>query len=476
MRQVVRRAADRAVRFRAMLAALILVAGVCGVSAVMLAANAATAAPAVTPGACGRVLLAGSGWLGGQGVDVKSNGPDQGTGNSCGGTNVVDGVKTGLEWQCVELVNRLYVSRGWIHARWPGNGGRSSSGARDSLYDEAPTSLAKQPNGSISYVGPGDVVSINVYDKGAFQADGHVLIVNAAGRVTSGSVPLVSQNGGDSGDAIVTSAAKLSNGTLTIPASGAWSYQVIGVVHAPVSSPKLASVSSLQTPDGYIHVFSGNSTGSVWETWFGNGHSPVSDLLGTPTGSPITAISSMYTSDGYLHVFAGTRSGDLYEFYFGNGNAPKWDKLGDPDGAAITSVSSLRTSDGYIHVFSSTANGYVWETWFGNGKSPVTDRLADLSGSEVDAITSMQTPDGYIHVFSGNATGSVWETWFGNGHSPVSDLLGTPDGAAVTSVSSLRTSDGYIHVFSSTANGYVWETWFGNGKSPVTDRLADLSG
>jgi hypothetical protein len=101
------------------------------------------------------------------------------------------------------------------------------------MYGEAPSSLTKQPNGSISSVGPGDVVSINLYDAGSFVADGHVLIVNTTGTVTSGTVPLVSQNGGDSSNAIVQSSATLSNGTLTIPNSGAWSYSVIGVVHAP---------------------------------------------------------------------------------------------------------------------------------------------------------------------------------------------------------------------------------------------------
>lgn len=157
-----------------------------------------------------------------------------------------------------------------------------------------------------------------------------------------------------------------------------------GYIHFPGTSvnstPILSSVSSLRTPDGYIHVFSGNSTGSVWETWFGHGHSSASDLLGTPTGSPVTSIRSMYTPDGYIHVFAGMKSGDVYEFYFGNGKAPKWDLLGDPDGQPVTSVSSMRTPDGYIHVFSSTSDGYVWETWFGNGHAPVTDQLANLSG------------------------------------------------------------------------------------------------
>ena len=35
------------------------------------------------PGACGSVLLAATSWLGGGGVDVMSNGADQGTGKEC---------------------------------------------------------------------------------------------------------------------------------------------------------------------------------------------------------------------------------------------------------------------------------------------------------------------------------------------------------------------------------------------------------
>jgi len=79
-------------------------------------------------------------------------------------------------------------------------------------------------------------------------------------------------------------------------------------------------------------VFSGNATGSVWETWFGNGHSPTSDLLGTPDGSAITSVSSMHTSDGYVHVFSSTADGYVWETYFGNGNAPKTDQLANLSG------------------------------------------------------------------------------------------------------------------------------------------------
>ena len=53
---------------------------------VAIAVVPASPAGAVAPGACGSVLVSGGSWLGGGGVDVHSNGSDEGTGVSCGGT------------------------------------------------------------------------------------------------------------------------------------------------------------------------------------------------------------------------------------------------------------------------------------------------------------------------------------------------------------------------------------------------------
>jgi hypothetical protein len=99
----------------------------------------------------------GSWVIPGGGVDVFSNGPaDEGTGNSCGGNTLstVGGVVAGYEWQCVEFINRLYLSRGWISGQqggstpaWPGDAGPA-------FYNNAPANLSKQQNGSVSYLGP----------------------------------------------------------------------------------------------------------------------------------------------------------------------------------------------------------------------------------------------------------------------------------------------------------------------------------
>jgi len=116
---------------------LVTAAAVAGLS------GAAHSATRISVGACGSVLLPGTSWLGGDGVDVRSNGVDQGTAKECSKSlSMVGGVAAGERWQCVELVNRLYLTRGWISSAWVGDG--------DQMFANAPRNLAKQVNGEIA--------------------------------------------------------------------------------------------------------------------------------------------------------------------------------------------------------------------------------------------------------------------------------------------------------------------------------------
>src|SRR5579859_2812538 len=99
--------------------------------------------------AWGTLEVDGSSWLGGAGVPIYSNGsqisytPDK-------PNNTVNNVVSGEEWQCVELVNRLYLTNGWTTATWQGNGGQ--------LYDNMPSGLTRELNGAITFLNPGDVL------------------------------------------------------------------------------------------------------------------------------------------------------------------------------------------------------------------------------------------------------------------------------------------------------------------------------
>ena len=243
---------------------------------------------------CGAVLLSGSGWLGGNGVNVKSNYPNQGISNggvSCGGDNYVDGVLSGNEWECVELVNRLYLTKGWITSTWYGNGGGS-----DSMYYKAPGNLDKQPQGSISYVAPGDAVMFNVSGSSA----GHVAIVNS---VSGSSVEYVNQNFGTDSSPQVYTSGTLSGGSLSVDVSG---MSVIGVVHAPSGS----------AASGYETAFQAN-TSDLWsagsagvEDWDA-GMAPGTSPRITASGSGYEQALQVNTSDLWTLGSAGDRDWGL---------------------------------------------------------------------------------------------------------------------------------------------------------------------
>ena len=150
---------------------------------------------------CGRVLLNAASWLKGAGVNVYSNGAREEPERSCApkGSYSIDGLPTtpGAEWKATELVNRLYLTRGWTTDLWPGTGGDGSPLRRDSMFYDPPDGLGGQAEGSIASVAPGDSVFVNEYDHGSFVPGGDALIVNSAGTLTGGRIRLVSQNGGN---------------------------------------------------------------------------------------------------------------------------------------------------------------------------------------------------------------------------------------------------------------------------------------
>jgi hypothetical protein len=176
--------------------------------------------------------LLGSAWPGGfTGVPVYSNGPSSSYDNGCENTAKTPKgvtVQTGTEWQCVELVNRLYVTKGWTDTTWHGDG--------DTMWSQAPNGLQGAPQGSITYLAPGDVVSVEVQPPPMNRVlppeepGGHVLIVS---RVSGSNITFVSQNARKNTTATVMTSGILVGGALTMAASSGWTYPVTGVVHAP---------------------------------------------------------------------------------------------------------------------------------------------------------------------------------------------------------------------------------------------------
>ena len=162
----------------------------------------AGSAPSNAAISCGAVLVGAGDWLGGSGVDVRSNGVNQGTAVSCGG---------GTSWQCVELAARLYAARGWGTVRAGGNQGAK-------YIPEGSPGLTFHANGDGYVPVPGDLV---IEDGTQY---GHVAVVDF---VSGSFVGVVEQNANANG----RSGYQLSGSTLT----GGHGH-VRGTVHSPANS------------------------------------------------------------------------------------------------------------------------------------------------------------------------------------------------------------------------------------------------
>ena len=249
------------------------------------------------PGDFGTKYLS-SAWPGGfTGVPVYSNGSATYASNCYNYATTPSGksVKSGMEWQCVELVNRLYITKGWISETWKGDG--------DQLYSKAPSLglTNDQEQGSISYLAPGDVISFNGPISG-----GHAAVVS---EVSGSSITLVNQNTSSS-DTLST--ATLSNGSLVM--NGWAGYTPIGVIHAPTSTPSATGPKNLLSNASW-----GMGQWVPWQTlpvgggtmnWTAYNNSSVAEQ-----GSWYGA-SSTSTAGGsiYQDVAASTSPGQSYTF------------------------------------------------------------------------------------------------------------------------------------------------------------------
>ena len=179
--------------------------------------------PSVLAISCGDVLVSGSSWAKGFGVDVHSNAPYDGATSGASCTNNGNGSyvtnlnatppQYGWGWQCVEFAQRMYNTRGWYSGVFP-----NVNGAVDIYGQASAMGMTPTLDGSVNPASlvPGDMI---ITQEATF---GHVMMVDS---VSGNSIYTVDQNGGDGGRTTVT----VTNGHMS---DGSY-YQFKGVVHSP---------------------------------------------------------------------------------------------------------------------------------------------------------------------------------------------------------------------------------------------------
>jgi hypothetical protein len=238
----------------------------------------------------------GSAWLNGHGVNVCYPSAGDGTG-SCGGEAHVGGdpgPPVGW-WQCVELAQRLYETRGWYTA----SSGVFAVAKAYQIYAWAAGDTAdftvtpnSTPHPSLT---PGDMII--TASSGGTNA-GHVAIINKVAVKSDGSATIdaVEQNNSPTGHATYTMTAA---GLLARPGD---SRAITGVVHAKKNSS--LTVSGMTTPrtagtTGSIRVTATDVYGNRITGYTGNIH-----FTSTDTKASLPANYTFTAADAGTHVFA----------------------------------------------------------------------------------------------------------------------------------------------------------------------------
>lgn len=410
--------------------------------------------------------VAQGGWLGGTGVPIYSNGSTAG-GPSPDTYNCIavsgapgDGhcsaghVTSGVEWQCVELVNRQYLTNGWIKSNWSGNG--------TDLYGDAPSNLTKEAQGSITSISQGDVIG---FSGGPSPYLGHVSIVDS---ISGSVIQMASQNT----PAVYDDTVRLSNGTLTI--SGWSTYQIEGVVHHPGTHKDLAwyDGTNLYGFKAYGYGTSSTQTYSA-PGWAGSGRYGSDSKEGTfwydANNTSIDYINSSWTSQ----VVRGPGIG-----------APVWAGVGDftgdgkRDSIAWYDGTNLYLFTGSGLSTSATISGYSAPYWAGAGRrqGDSYDSLFwylnnDVGGTTGTIYTLTSTGSTFNGAVSRRGPGIGLPTWAG-----VGDFqgIGYRNALAWYSGSTLYTFEGSSLGSSGSVTGYSAPTWAGVGQwdnSTIKDGL-----
>jgi len=272
-----------------------------------LAAATATSASGAAYPACHTVLTKGTSWLSGGGVDVKSNGSNTTTPYSCGGST-----SYGLRYQCVELVERLWKSRGWV----PKLGSGHLPNARD-IYTwgrDRRYGLAAIPNGQLTSanIRPGDAV---VWGG---TAPGHVAVVRSVSYDATAKkwkVAVLQQNTPSATLTLWLTSGKLSNNS---------GLTTLGIVRAPgnvVDSTKPVSA-IVKVSNKAVDVRGGSTAnGAVLQQYTFTEGNQAQDFYFMPTSSGYYRVKYRKdTAKGWEIRNAGTTNGSAAAIWTWVGN------------------------------------------------------------------------------------------------------------------------------------------------------------
>jgi hypothetical protein len=392
------------------------------------------------------IVYGGASWFNGAGVNICSKGDD---GNNYVNNSKGVSILSGWKWECAELINRFYLTQGWISANWFGNASQ--------LINYIPSGFNAQYPNKISYINQGDAITL---DNGG---NGHVALVDSINGTTIGTINQNTQNV----RANSTLSGSLSSGTGSL---SSWlpSYTFQAIIHAPTGTPPPPVISTLKTiatSDGHIQTFK-ITNGTLSENWYNWGAGSNRYGIWTqPVGMPSTPIGApaivQRTGQNKIDVFVRGSNNQIYETWYDYqyGTWGGWINMG---GNVTSDPQTIDTSDAHEQVFG-TGSNLVQQNWFNpnvsvnnfSGWTTSHGLPANAVGSPAVALRSGQTA---IDEFVRGGDNQIYETWYDISNSNWGGWKAM--GGYVTSDPQVTTtSDGHDQVFG-TGSNLVKQSWY----------------
>ncbi len=325
------------------------------------------------------------------------------------------------------MVNRLYLTNNWTSSRWAGSG--------DSLINNIPATLSAQASGSISYVDPGDTITLgdatttSPTPGGTGDDGGHTAIVSA---MSGNTLTFISQNAQLSSTATLTSGS-LSAGNATFSTTGGWytlGFYIQAIVHQPPaiayvdtsgdvliktgqpgtasftniwSSSTLPAASTVEVSPNRIAILT--TSGELWvnqlpitQAW----QEESTGVSTSPGNYQITDDNVAVLLSGGVYIKPGTGWTTL--------NSGGWES----GGPAVTSAMSFQESEN-DNIAAELSDDYVYVAWGGYGSSwtKVANSLvanSPLSYSIANNYTGVVLSNNELYIMVGSPTipGNNW--------------------------------------------------------------------
>jgi len=398
------------------------------------------------------VNLSGSSWLSSSGVNVC--GADEGSTNVCvpvsgapydsthcsayshsGGY-----VWSGTEWQCVEMVNRLYLTKGWTTTTWIGNG--------NSIKDDVSNhpGLTKQDDGSVSYLNPGDVITFT------YSTDGHAGIINTVGS----TIQIVNQNTSDANkysSAHIASGTSLGASNADLDMTGWAGYDVQAIIHHPSTTTASNRPGALARSSTDMDTFYQSSSGNnLVDLYWNSTNGWASTYWGDSIASAPSAIARTSTT---MDVFFRNTGNNLVDRYWNSSTG--WNSVALVTNGTMRGNPTVITRDSnHIDVFyRDNSNNLVDENWNSTNGWASTYWGDNLAGDPSAIVRDASDMDIFFRNTGNNLAVRYWNSSTGwnaaalttNGHD-----YGDP--GALT-----RTSSDISAFYKDNSNNLVDEYW-----------------